>query len=353
MGDATSFFECLMSLLEDDACMKCQEEKLSAFYKESLVRILRITADAGCDIDMVQDDANPVQDITVRSVDRDFCLSVADYANPTQATVSKDLNRVANKVARVISYGSDQDIKALAVSLQADLTTLTQEWQLAADSQEKVFYEAMLSLLRDGFDGAKSYLTSDSSLRVHNAVAKLKGSYLNSFERLVSLLVETIGTGAGITSSEVLKGFSTWETQVRKNVTEPRWDALPKELTGPWMLMEGDAAMDFPGYDTEINQQIVYLNPDGTVKVDSESGEGIEWSLEPGPTHLDTVRFQVRAFGTGPEETILNYVGYIDRGQRLETKFSKQPVRMKGRLITTFRGNVRSTTAFRMLQKKD
>jgi len=85
---------------------------------------------------------------------------------------------------------------------------------------------------------------------------------------------------------------------------------------------------------------------DGTLRVPPELGLDGSWSFEPGPTHLDTIRFELR-LGT-PDNRVLAYTGYVDRGQRIETRFSKRPIKMKGRAVLMVRGEPRSSSKFTM-----
>ena len=80
---------------------------------------------------------------------------------------------------------------------------------------------------------------------------------------------------------------------------------------------------------------------------------GIGWRLDPGPTHLDTCYITIAApkgsfspprssrtdyaDGSGPSggKEILTFMGYIDRGQRIESRFSKRPIRMSGLVIAS------------------
>ena len=106
----------------------------------------------------------------------------------------------------------------------------------------------------------------------------------------------------------------------------------------------------------------VTLLEGGGVTLAARDCEGIGWRLDPGPTHLDTCYITVAAprgtlggsavrdflgsdrgnrgansgssSGGGsdgaPEKEILTFMGYVDRGQRIEARFSKRPVRMSG-----------------------
>lgn len=45
--------------------------------------------------------------------------------------------------------------------------------------------------------------------------------------------------------------------------------------------------------DLGLNDLVVSFRKDGTVQVPVEKGVGLEWRVEPGPTHLDTVYFEM------------------------------------------------------------
>jgi len=90
----------------------------------------------------------------------------------------------------------------------------------------------------------------------------------------------------------------------------------------------------------------VELTRDGSVKVQLDGFEGAEWVFTPGPAHLDTLEFVLRS-QTSPAD-LLKYVGFIDRGQRVESRFSKQPIRMTGRVISVEKGVMRGSNRFIM-----
>lgn len=46
--------------------------------------------------------------------------------------------------------------------------------------------------------------------------------------------------------------------------------------------------------------------------------------------------------------TTMSYTGYVDRGARIEARFSKRFVKMTGRLTTVVRGQERPSTRFAM-----
>mmetsp|Transcript_7948 Transcript_7948/g.18150 ORF Transcript_7948/g.18150 Transcript_7948/m.18150 type:complete len:659 (+) Transcript_7948:211-2187(+) len=109
----------------------------------------------------------------------------------------------------------------------------------------------------------------------------------------------------------------------------------------------------------------VLLEPGGRVKLsNTKECEGVAWRLDPGPTHLDTCYIVIRApkgsfapvkaklstpggqlKGSGSESgangaaqaemETLTFMGYIDRGQRIESRFSGRAVRMSGLVATS------------------
>ena len=78
------------------------------------------------------------------------------------------------------------------------------------DSQEDMFYGALVNLVRNG-------LTDEG-------VPALSGAYLNSYQRLMGILVQEVGTRSTPASKMVLKSFLSWEREIRKELTEPAWE---------------------------------------------------------------------------------------------------------------------------------
>ena len=64
---------------------------------------------------------------------------------------------------------------------------------------------------------------------------------------------------------------------------------------------------------------VVDLRGDGSIELSPPRGSGHIWRFKPGPAHLDTCEFTLRSL-TEPDLE-LYYVGYIDRGQRTESKY--------------------------------
>lgn len=80
-------------------------------------------------------------------------------------------------------------------------------WQ---GTQEDMFYGALVNLVRNG-------LTDEG-------MPALSGSYLNSYQRLMGILVQEVGTRSTPASEMVLKSFLAWEKEIRKELTEPAWE---------------------------------------------------------------------------------------------------------------------------------
>ena len=96
-------------------------------------------------------------------------------------------------------------------------------------------------------------------------------------------------------------------------------------------------------------KRTIQFKNDGTIRV-PDAGMGGTWRLEPGPTHLDTIHFDLISEN---ERRTLSYTGYIDRGQRIETRFSGRPIVMTGRVLLKVRGEVRGNVKFSMELARD
>lgn len=83
-------------------------------------------------------------------------------------------------------------------------------------TQEDMFYDALINLVRHG-------LTDEG-------VPALSGAYLNSYERLMGILVQEVGTRSTPASKMVLKSFLAWEREIRKELTEPAWQVRVRDV---------------------------------------------------------------------------------------------------------------------------
>lgn len=258
---------------------------------------------------------------------------------------------LANRVVRTVCVGSDEDLQRLAREMESKRTKFLSKnvggsWE---GSQEDMFFGALVTLVRNG-------LTDEDPA--------LKGAYLNSYQRLVGIVVQEVGTRSTPASEMILSSFLAWEREIRKELTEPAWESRPPDLVGSWALEAAgwDGLSDIPvdGSEMEdlgLNDLVVTFGKDGTVQVPVEKGVGLEWRVEPGPTHLDTIYFEmIPAAPTASASseagagggTTLSYTGYVDRGARIEARFSKRFVKMTGRMTSEVRGQKRPSTRFSM-----
>lgn len=66
-----------------------------------------VLSDFGCSI-------TPGSSGRIRPIDVDICLSILDYASPPgEATPTRALNILANRVVRTVCVGSDDDLQVL------------------------------------------------------------------------------------------------------------------------------------------------------------------------------------------------------------------------------------------------
>lgn len=158
-----------------------------------------------------------------------------------------------------------------------------------------------------------------------------------------------------------------------RNLTDSLWRPNPTELIGKWQLVDvrGEGSLG----EVIRNQNSVYMGrtdvkveihfkENGVVDVGVDTGVGQGWRFKPGPAHLDTCEFIIQS--SVDADLVLKYIGYIDRGQRIESRssiiclesktflyhlcrFSLSPIRMTGRVISTVKGDVRGSSRFIMV----
>jgi hypothetical protein len=245
-------------------------------------------------------------------------------------------------------YGDEDDVAKLTTELTTGKGSFVDEWlggeEEGGKCDESVYYDSLIAHLTGGLEAP--------------APAAMGGGYSNAYQRFMTLLVQELGTRSASVDPEMFDSFVRWESTLRKNLTQDMWDPHPKELTGQWTLMDSGpypgsataaaSSAGSGGKDKAKSQRTANLvfRRDGTLRVPPELGLDGSWSFEPGPTHLDTIRFELR-LGT-PDNRVLAYTGYVDRGQRIETRFSKRPIKMKGRVVLRVRGEPRSSSKFTM-----
>lgn len=273
-----------------------------------------------------------------------------------EPTVTRQLNVLSNIVQRALLFGSDQELLVLAETLDADRTAFIERWypgtnRISSDAAASGegpglrYLDCLIQLLRECY--TKGVVTD------LNPPFKLSTAYANAYERLVASSVElgsgylkpTFGsgaiTGAGVsdfaampkprTAQEELGRFAVLETKFRAQQQSSRstststpssllqFSPYPLDLVGSWQVR------DEIGGETIGTSTVEFLEQ-GNVQV-APPLEGLRWRLDPGPTHLDTCTFQVLSTLDG---TILQYRGFIDRGARLEARFSKRLIKIRG-----------------------
>lgn len=320
------------------------KEKLqgSAVFQEAYSRVVDTLLSTNCEFRSIG-----LKEAKVRPIDRDICLSLYDTITGA-ATKTKVLNVLSNRVARTMLYGDEEDVAKLTSEMQGKEAAFLEEWVgLGADAKETdecLYYESLLGHLTGGLDAPAPRLAG--------------GGFSNAYQRFMTLLVQELGTRPAPVDDVVFDSFVRWESSLRKNLTQSVWDPHPKELTGQWTLMDlgtsstGNSAGASAAAAASNSMRIssIGFRKDGTLRLPAGLGLDGWWSFEPGPTHLDTIRFEIR-LGT-PDNRVLAYTGYIDRGQRIETRFSKREIKMKGRRLLKVRGEARASSKFTMMSER-
>uniref|UniRef100_A0A7S3DQV2 Uncharacterized protein n=1 Tax=Entomoneis paludosa TaxID=265537 RepID=A0A7S3DQV2_9STRA len=259
-----------------------------------------------------------------------------------EPTMTRQLNILSNIARRALLFGGDQELLVLSETLDADRAAFIERWYpgtegLMSEMEETrpgvQFLNSLIALLRNCYNQG---VVVDMQPPV-----PLSLSYANAYERLVATAVELgsgylkpdpgLGSTDTIISSmptprtpkEELGRFAVWEAAFRQQKYEA--SAYPEDLKGKWEVT------DLIGGET-IGVCTVVLGEDGQVDLDGPL-EGLRWRCDPGPTHLDTCTFQV----LGSDGTILQYRGFIDRGARLEARYSKRPINIRGRVMFQMR----------------
>ncbi len=254
-----------------------------------------------------------------------------------EPSMTRQLNVLSNIVNRALLFGGDQELLVLSETLDADKPAFIQRWypgpvgeiELFSPEQETrpgvQYLNCLVSLLKTCY--------RNGIVTTLDPPFPLIQSYSNAYERLMASLVE-LGSGyikpvsdvmtmpKPRTAQEELGRFAVWESAFRskQNAT-----SYPEDLEGSWEVK------DEIGGET-IGVSTVIFRPKGQVDV-APPMQGLRWRLDPGPTHLDTCTFQV----LGDDGTILQYRGFIDRGARLEARFSRRRIRIRGSVMFQMR----------------
>ncbi|CAJ1912528.1 unnamed protein product [Cylindrotheca closterium] len=271
----------------------------------------------------------------------DTGVVLLSYEEPT---MTRQLNSLSNIVQRALLFGGDQELLILSETLDTNKAPFIERWYPGTEGSSANFDEetrpgvqylnALISLLRTAYDVG---LVTD----LEPAVALIP-SYSNAYERIMANLVE-LGSGyirpmtptdstlpKPRTPTEELGRFAVWESRFRGESD----GSYPEDLEGSWEVKD-EVGGELIGSST------VVFEPQGEVSV-APPLQGLRWRLDPGPTHLDTCTFQVLS----EDGTVLQYRGFIDRGARLEARFSKRSIGIRGSVMFQMRdGDIAGTGA--------
>ena len=286
-----------------------------------------------------------------------------------EPSMTRQLNAFSNIVRRVLLFGDDQEILILSETLAGNDKSFVDRWYPdtgppSETMEDEVrpgvqYLNALICLLREAYQ--------EGTVTKLEPLTPLGQTYSNSYERLVASMVED---GSGYirpeenqdvmampkprTATEELGRFAVWEAGFRVKEGEI---AYPDDLEGVWEVKDevggeiiGVSDVTFmPKVSLSKVQRIfkvygiVYFSYiiiifylamvfQGEVSIAAPL-QGMRWRLDPGPTHLDTCTFQALS----EDGTVLQYRGFIDRGARLEARFSGRPIKIRGSVMFQMR----------------
>mmetsp|Transcript_12964 Transcript_12964/g.18512 ORF Transcript_12964/g.18512 Transcript_12964/m.18512 type:complete len:468 (+) Transcript_12964:864-2267(+) len=284
----------------------------------------KVSVDEG---EIVKNEVEIVEDAATSIKKEDLGAVLLSAEEPT---ITRQLNVLSNIVKRALLFGGDQELLVLSETLEADKPAFIQRWY--PDSNHNIdvnnetrpgvqYFNCLVQILKDCYDYG--------SITELDPPFPLSQSYDNSYERLTAILVE-LGSGyikpllntkkiisvKPKTATEEFRRFSQWEVALRQ--TKPDVSDYPTDLVGTWQVKDEIGGKI-------IGTTAVVFKAEGEVYVDPPL-RGLRWRLDPGPTHLDTCTFQVLS----DDGAILQYRGFMDRGARLESRFSKRSIKIRG-----------------------
>ena len=349
---------------------------VGSMYDRGYRRLLTVLKDAGCRF-QESGRGRPMP-----PADQNICMSILDtMMSADTPSVTRRLNKISNMVSRAMLYGNKKEKDSLAEALKGHVPSFVshETYAVDPDGQEVTYLRALAYLLEYGLGPAQEQIAGqlsntgafgesviaggigsvtverDGSLRLYDA-------YTNAFQRVVEVCVGEIASRriptAVAQDDDFLLNFVLWEQSLRRNLTADMWAPNPQELAGDWELI------DISGMGTlssvMVNDPDIYfamkkgvsvsLQGDGRVDVDYPSSVGERWYFKPGPAHLDTCEFSINS---EKDSTVkLKYTGFIDRGQRIESRFSQKPIRMTGRVVSSIAGELQGSCRFIMAKRK-
>jgi hypothetical protein len=262
-----------------------------------------------------------------------------------EPSMTRQLNVLSNVVQRTLLFGGFQELLVLYETLEADKPAFVRRWYPRNCTIEQYLEDTVVDdPLHETRSGVQYFNCLLQLLKVCyskgpitdlNPPFPLGQSYSNAFERLTASLVE-LGSGyvrpvssLGVSrtrgmqtlpknAKEELGRFAEWERQFRQSSQRREFNSYPNDLVGRWLVKD-----EVQG--KTIGVSTVTFRAEGKVDVEQPL-QGLRWRLDPGPTHLDTCTFQV----LGEDGAILQYKGFVDRGARLEARFSGRPITIRG-----------------------
>lgn len=307
-----------------------------------------------------QEDVAPPEEETKPAADNGVILC------SEEPSMTRQLNAFSNIVRRVLLFGDDQEILILSETLAGNDKSFVDRWypdtgppseKMEDETRPGVQYlNSLISLLREAY--------KEGTVVNLDPLTPLSQSYSNSYERLVASLVED---GSGYirpeenpdistlpkprTATEELGRFAMLESAFRSKDEETSY---PDDLEGVWEVKDevggetiGVSSVTFlPKVRISKAQRIskvstiikifsyiyILLGLQGELSI-APPLQGLRWRLDPGPTHLDTCTFQALS----EDGTVLQYRGFIDRGARLEARFSGRPIKIRGSVMFQMR----------------
>jgi hypothetical protein len=358
---------------------------LIGVYEVGYKRLVNALKDAGCRLG----EGRPIP------TDYNICLSILDLkrmnasAERLVRSRTSELNSISNIVSRATLHSGPVEKKLIAASIEGMLESYADTWTKGElNCQEVTFLKALVLFLREGLGAAEDAIMtaadrtaqlsssgggvtvvySDVSggighVEIPEPQLRLYDSYRNAFERVIEICVTEVATQSmssmGGFDGEFMN-FVAWEQGLRRNLTNDVWTLNPSELTGEWELVDVGGMGSLASLITMNSNLLIKKLSQGFCieflkegKVDVKStryGIGLNWYFKPGPAHLDTCEFYVSSAEN--KDFILKYVGFIDRGQRIESRFSKSPIRMTGRVISMLNGEPKGSSRFVLVKKR-
>ena len=349
---------------------------LTGIYEVGYKRLVAQLKDAGCRFT----EGRPIP------TDYNICLSLIDIKRMSTApegilieSRTSELNSISNIVSRATLYSGPIEKQLIATSLDDILDEYANIWTKGdMNSQEVLYLKALILFMREGLAATEPAIFSSDVLSpqvrdsavsggighitINQPPLRLYESYRNAFERVIEICVTEVASSRGSVSGneDAFMSFINWEQGLRRNLTNDLWTLNPAELVGDWQLADVvgmgslNSLMTIPTNSLidNLSQGFrINLDKDGQVEMkNTKYGVGLNWYFRPGPAHLDTCEFYVST--TEDPDFVLKYVGFIDRGQRIESRFSRSPIRMTGRVISMLRGEILGSSRFVLLKER-